>query len=92
MVNKSETTSAELWEIKDHICRVCFSRVLMRRFADGEKLFRCAGCGIEATGTSASVLCCCGQKMRTGASAGLQCQVATSPTPEFPAQIVAVQV
>lgn len=80
------------WVITDHICRVCFSRVLMREAFDRRKTYRCAGCEVEAQGTSEAAVCCCGIKLKTGVDAGIRCQREASPTPEFPARVTAVQV
>lgn len=35
------------WRLTDHVCRVCFGRVLERRDADGRRIVRCANCGSE---------------------------------------------
>lgn len=80
------------WVITDHICRICFSRVLMREAFDRRKTYRCAGCGAEATGANEAAVCCCGIKLKTGVDAGIRCQVSTERTPEFPAEVTAVQV
>jgi DNA-directed RNA polymerase subunit RPC12/RpoP len=82
---------AQGWTIVDHICRVCFSRVLMRQ-DDGRRIYRCAGCGVEAEGRTEAVICTCGIKLKTGVDAGIRCSAATNPTPEFPSQITASQV
>lgn len=80
------------WVITDHICRVCFSRVLMRETFDRKRVYRCAGCGAEAQGASEAAICCCGIKLKTGVDAGIRCERQASPTPEFPAEITASQV
>lgn len=79
------------WVITDHICRVCFSRVLMREAFDRRRTYRCAGCGAEADGSSEAAVCCCGIKLKTGVDAGIRCQVNPDRTPEFPAEVTAVQ-
>ena len=81
----------EGWIITDHICRVCFSRVLLRETFDHRKIYRCAGCGAEQEGRSEAAVCCCGIRLKSGIDAGIRCQVNANPTPEFPAQIVAAQ-
>lgn len=80
------------WALTDHCCRVCFSRVLVRETFDRRRVYRCAGCGVEKEGRTEAAICACGIKLRTGVDAGIRCQVATDPSPEFPAQITAAQV
>lgn len=82
---------AQGWEITDHICRVCFSRVLVREAFDRRKTYRCVGCGAEAEGASETAVCCCGIRLKNGIDAGIRCQRNPAPTPEFPAEITAVQ-
>lgn len=79
------------WVITDHICRVCFSRVLMREAFDRRKTYRCAGCGAEESGTSEAAVCCCGIKLKTGVDAGIRCTPNTDKSPEWPAEITATQ-
>lgn len=79
------------WVITDHICRVCFSRVLMREAFDRRKTYRCAGCGAEAVGTSEAAVCCCGIKLKTGVDAGIRCERNADRSPEWPAEITATQ-
>lgn len=79
------------WKLTPHCCRVCFSRVLMRETFDRRRVYRCAGCGVEAEGKSEAAICACGIRLKTGVDAGIRCQVQTEPTPEFPAQVVAAQ-
>lgn len=81
----------EGWIITDHICRVCFSRVLMRETFDRRRIYRCAGCGVESEGRSEAAVCCCGMRLKTGVDAGIRCQRNDRPTPEFPAEITATQ-
>jgi len=88
---KNRREPVEGWVITPHICRVCFSRVLVREAFDRRKTYRCAGCGMEGIGSSESAICCCGIKLKTGVDAGIRCQANQDKTPEFPAEIVAVQ-
>lgn len=81
----------ELWSISDHVCRACFSRVLVRETFDRRKIFRCSNCEIEAEGRSESAICCCGIKLKTGVDAGIRCHRQESPSPEFPSRVVASQ-
>lgn len=80
-----------LWAITDHCCRVCFSRVLVRETFDHKRVYRCAGCGVEAQAHSEASICACGIKLKTGVDAGIRCQVNPDPRPEFPAQVTAAQ-
>lgn len=77
------------WQLTDHCCRICFSRVVVRKSDDGEKVWRCTGCGTEKKGAKASTICACGMKLKTGADAGVRCVVNTDKRPEFPAEITA---
>jgi len=79
------------WVITDHICRICFSRVLMREAFDRRKTYRCAGCGVEAEGHHETAVCCCGIKLKTGVDAGIRCAINTERSPEWPAEITATQ-
>lgn len=79
------------WAIEDHVCRVCFGRILMRETFDRRRIYRCSNCGAEAEGRTAAVVCSCGIKLKTNVDAGIRCQVHDTPTPEFPSQVVAVQ-
>lgn len=80
------------WQLTDHCCRVCFSRVLMRKQAGGKNVYRCAGCGAEKEGDSAATICACGMKLKTRVDAGVRCMVNMDRSPEFPAEIVATTV
>jgi hypothetical protein len=71
---------------------VCFSRILVREAFDRRKTYRCSGCGLESVGTSHTVLCCCGIKLKTGIDAGIRCEPNPDKRPEFPCEIVASQV
>lgn len=77
------------WVLTDHVCRVCFSRVLMRETFDMKRVYRCSGCGIEKQGDSEAAICACGMKLKTGVDAGIRCARNPAPTPEFPAEITA---
>ena len=84
---------AHQWELTDHVCRVCFGRILRRKTDDGERLvYRCANCGTESEGRRETVLCCCGIKLKTGTDAGIRCVVNDNRSPECPSEIVAEQV
>lgn len=72
-----------MWRITDHVCRVCFGRVLV--WPQGTEA-RCADCG--ATAQSVRALCACGATLRTGGNAGLRCERNPDQRPECPAEIV----
>lgn len=82
------------YQIVDHICRVCFSRVLMRD-VDGSPEFRCGNCG-ETGESVARSICCCGVALPGSTSkkdqvvdVGVRCTLNLYKSPEFPAEIVA---
>lgn len=79
------------WVIEDHVCRVCFGRVLMRETFDMRRIYRCSNCGTEAEGKTPAAICSCGIKLKTGVDAGIRCHVQADPSPEFPSQVVATQ-
>lgn len=80
------------WVITDHICRICFGRVLMREAFDRRKTYRCSNCGTEADGTSEAAICCCGMKLKTNVDAGIRCTRNNDKSPEWPSEITAAQV
>lgn len=77
------------WLLTDHVCRVCFGRVL--EAADGVHRYRCSNCGLELPGRQPSVMCACGSKLRGGKSMGLRCERNPEQTPEFPSEVIAAQ-
>jgi hypothetical protein len=86
------TTTDELfaWRLTDHVCRVCFGRVLERQQttdAGATHIVRCANCGTELHNVPMQALCCCGLKTSTGKDAGLRCRRNATPTPEQPAEL-----
>lgn len=91
MVKAAKGQEPYLWALTDHICRGCFGRVVMRQTFDRRHIYRCTNCGIEREGRTEAALCCCGIKLKTGVDAGIRCQRADNPTPEFPSEIVATQ-
>lgn len=80
------------WQIIDHVCGVCFGRLLMRETFDRRKVYRCSNCGMEREGRNETCLCACGLKLKTGVDLGLRCQRTEQPTPEFPSEVVAVAI
>lgn len=79
------------WEIADHVCKVCCGRVLARRNDDGDRVFRCSNCGVEASGKSSAVVCCCGIKIN-GKDGGIRCVINGQKSPLWPSEFVAEQV
>ena len=77
------------WRLTDHVCRVCFGRVL-ERWEQRVHIVRCANCGTEQQAVPVSTLCCCGLKTRSGHDAGLRCQRNENPTPEQPAELAVI--
>jgi len=82
----------DAWRIEDHVCRVCFSRILSRAMGDGSRQYRCANCSVAGEGRTPAVICSCGLKMRGGKDLGVRCVRNDKPTPEAPAEIIARQV
>lgn len=80
------------WAITDHVCRVCFGRVLARETFDHRRIYRCSNCGVEREGKSELAICCCGIKLKTGVDAGIRCAINPQPTPELPSEVIAEQV
>lgn len=78
----------DVWTLVDHACRTCFGRVVE---ADG--LFRCTGCGAQASGSPESI-CGCGvlpgpMAKRVGdAGARFRCGPNPRRGPDSPAEIV----
>lgn len=72
-----------VWLITDHVCRVCFGRVLVSPHGTEA---RCADCGAAAQ--SVRALCACGAALHTGGNAGLRCERNPDQRPECPAEIV----
>lgn len=86
------TTTDELfaWRLTDHVCRVCFGRVLERTqttAAGTIHIVRCANCGTELRQVPVKALCCCGLKTSAGKDAGLRCRRNEAPSPEQPAEL-----
>lgn len=86
--------------LEPHICRHCFGRigstVLATPGGTGQAwLYTCTNCGATEKGPDASVLCCCGIKLKSDSlsgkqtDAGIRCHPNPNPTLEFPALFVA---
>lgn len=81
-----------IWRIEQHVCRVCFGRILSRASErEGARVYRCADCGAQIEGAAARVLCSCGTKLNAR-SAGIRCEPNPKKSPEFPFEIVARQI
>lgn len=89
-------TDQPLWELTEHCCRVCFGRILRQAGAgqaSHSHRYRCSNCGLQADGAKPAVLCSCGMKLKGGRGAGiLRCERNPDPRPEFPSEVVALQV
>lgn len=87
----------ELWELTDHVCRVCFGRIVMGRMPDGydgdrhHRRWRCSNCGAETAHRLVTSVCACGIRLRSGRDPGIRCERNLEQTPEFPSEIVAGQ-
>ena len=91
------------YSIEPHICRECFGRILSHKTYDksGAEVtnYVCSNCETAAQGVDASVLCCCGIKLKApgadgrpgkpSADAGIRCHANPNPTLAFPCKIVA---
>lgn len=75
------------WRLTEHVCRVCFGRVLERTNGAGQRVVRCANCGTELVDSAVKALCCCGLKTSHGKDAGMRCRRNDHPTPEQPAEL-----
>lgn len=61
------------FELTDHVCRVCFGRVLARTVADRTE-YICADCGLATSGAGpVTAICSCGTKFPTGRRVGIRC-------------------
>lgn len=89
MPHHPPATLLPAWILTEHVCRVCFGRVLSRITATGT-VVRCANCGTQLVDEPVSHLCCCGLKTAAGKDAGLRCQRNAQPTPEQPAELAVV--
>jgi hypothetical protein len=84
-----DAASIASWTPVDHVCRHCFSRVLLRIDDAGRASARCAGCDLEAIG-GPEAICACGSlpdKFRVK----LRCVRNEHRTAETPAAIVVVE-
>lgn len=101
--SRIKKTNPRAVQLEPHICRHCFGRLASHEIflSNGSigREFVCTNCGAAAEGQDASVLCCCGIKVRKPGEdsrviddevdAGIRCHPNPNPTPAFPALIVA---
>jgi hypothetical protein len=82
------------WDLTQHVCRICFGRIIHRYTVEQVHVHRCTNCGVETRSEHDTVhaLCACGIKLRSKKDAGIRCVANTNKCPEQPAEIVAVQV
>lgn len=94
---------SEHYRLEPHICRTCFGRIASTEtFGEGgsiTRLFTCTNCGASAQGSEASVMCCCGIRLRKPlengkpgpeqVDAGIRCHENDNARPDFPALYVA---
>lgn len=84
--------SEQKWELIDHVCRVCFSRLVAAPGVVGQTQYRCTGCGLEGHGSHPRVVCSCGLTLRPDKNMGVRCVKNDKITPEVPFEIVARQI
>ena len=90
-MSEPTTDAVMAYYFTDHICRVCFSRLMTRVTFDRRRIYRCTGCGVEMEGKSEAAICCCGIKLRSGKDAGIRCKSNDERSPENPFEIIAEQ-
>ncbi|MEX3764415.1 hypothetical protein [Paraburkholderia phenoliruptrix] len=90
-MSESKTDAVMAYYFTDHICRVCFGRVMTRVTFDRRRLYCCADCGVELEGKSEAAVCCCGIKLKNGRDAGIRCRSNDERSPESPFVIIAEQ-
>lgn len=82
-----------VFSMTDHVCATCLARVLERRPADGPPVFRCSNCGAEGEAHQGLIhppICACGARVGNR-DAGIRCVSNSSPRPELPGEIVAME-
>ena len=90
--DKKRTDAVMAWYLTDHVCRVCFGRVLCYVHFDRRRTYRCSCCGLSVEGKSEAAICACGIRLKNGRDAGVRCVPNDERSPENPAEIVARQV
>lgn len=84
---KKSAERAERWSVVDHLCRICFGRLMIRRAESGKLVVKCAECDAAIEGSHLDI-CCCGVTLQSGANAGLRCMKNEARTPEQPQAII----
>ena len=87
-MSEPKKTEREMqWAITDHLCRICFGRLMSRKLENGRLVVKCAECAAAVEGSNLD-LCCCGVALQSGANAGLRCMKNDARTPEQPQEII----
>ena len=92
MSKRNQRPDDNYYRLTNHVCRICFGRVLERDIADDKLTFKCSNCGTETVSANVHSLCCCGMKLRNSKDAGVRCLISPNQRPEMPSEIVAMQV
>jgi hypothetical protein len=77
------------WTLAEHVCRHCFSCVLVRTDDAGRAIARCSGCDLEAIG-GPEAICACGS-LPDNFRVKLRCVRNEHRTAETPAAIVVIE-
>lgn len=79
------------WELIDHMCRLCYGRLLRRNDGQGRQVIHCAECDAEVSG-QVEHLCVCGARTPNGRYLlGLRCGVNPEQSAASPMRMVVVQ-
>lgn len=85
------------WTITDHVCRVCYGRVLTRTTEAGTEA-RCACCGLSHTvatdqrAVAHRSICACSTQPRGAGKVRMQCVPNPCRTPEVPVEIAVIEI
>lgn len=81
----------ERWGLLDHVCRLCYGRLLVRHDVQGQQVIRCAECETEVIGQMED-LCACGARTPNGRYLlGLRCTVNPAQSASSPMRVVVMQ-
>ena len=78
--------------IEDHVCSMCFARIVSFKADDGGNVYVCMTCGRRQAGRGPEVLCSCGAKTPKGKDLGFRCVPNLEKTNDCPFEIVAKQI
>ena len=82
----------EQWILIDHLCRVCWGRVLTRTDDNGQRWYKCSNCEETIAGAAPKCLCACGMTIgRKARDMGIRCVRNPRVSPEVPGAVVAVE-